>query len=56
MLRYGEKVTSERYQAERRMIKRVGSAFLELFDRVDVVLTLTAPQRPFSFPSTTPLP
>ena len=34
MLRYGEKVTSERYQAERRMIKRVGSAFLELFDRV----------------------
>ena len=55
MLRYGEKVTSERYQAERRMIKRVGSAFLELFDRVDVVLTLTAPQRSFSFDDPAPV-
>ena len=49
MLSYGKNVTLERYQAERRAIERVGSAFLELFDRVDVVLTPTAPQRSFSF-------
>jgi len=55
MLRYGEKVSSERYQAERGTIERAGSAFLELFDRVDVVLSLTAPQRSFSFGNPAPV-
>ena len=54
MLRYGEKVTPERYQAERRRIEQTAAGFLELFDRVDIVLTLTAPQRAFAF--TDPVP
>jgi aspartyl-tRNA(Asn)/glutamyl-tRNA(Gln) amidotransferase subunit A len=55
MLRYGEKVSSQRYRAERGTIERAGSAFLELFDRVDVVLSLTAPQRSFSFAEPAPV-
>jgi aspartyl-tRNA(Asn)/glutamyl-tRNA(Gln) amidotransferase subunit A len=55
MLRYGEKVSLQRYQAERRAIERAGFAFLELFDRVDVVLSLTAPQRSFSFADPAPV-
>jgi aspartyl-tRNA(Asn)/glutamyl-tRNA(Gln) amidotransferase subunit A len=55
MLRYGEKVSSQRYQSERGTIERVASAFLELFDRVDIVLSLTAPQRSFSFGNPAPV-
>jgi aspartyl-tRNA(Asn)/glutamyl-tRNA(Gln) amidotransferase subunit A len=55
MLRYGKNVTEERYQTERRTIERVGSALAKLFDRVDVVLTLTAPQRSFSFNEPAPV-
>jgi len=54
MLRYGEGVTPERYQAERRRIEQTAVRFLELFERADIVITLTAPQRAFAF--TDPVP
>ena len=54
MLRYGERVTPERYQAERRKIEQTAARFQALFDRVDIVVTLTAPQRAFAF--TDPVP
>ncbi|MSO90298.1 MAG: amidase [Acetobacteraceae bacterium] len=55
MLDYGMRVPPERYQAERRNLAIVGTAFLDVFDECDVVLTLTAPQRAFSFDTSVPV-
>lgn len=55
MLDYGKRVTPERYHKERRTIERAGFELVKLLDRVDVVLTLTAPQRSFSFDTPAPV-
>ncbi|MSP04738.1 MAG: amidase [Acetobacteraceae bacterium] len=55
MLDYGMRVAPERYQAERRKLAAISTAFLGVFDACDVVLTLTAPQRAFSFDAPVPL-
>lgn len=55
MLEYGRKISPERYASERAAIKAVGDAVMEVFDDVDVLVTLTAPQRAFPFDVSPPV-
>lgn len=54
MLNYGRRVTPERYQAERRKLEEASATFLPVFERADVIVGLTAPQRSFPFGDTVP--
>lgn len=55
MLDYGMRVPADRYQAERRKLAAIGGALRDVFDTCDVILTLTAPQRAFSFDAPVPV-
>lgn len=55
MLDYGRQLAPERYQGERARIDAAGGAFRELFDRFDVIVLPTAPQRPFPFEDPVPV-
>lgn len=55
MLNYGRSVPPERYASEKRMIDEAGASFVKLFDRHDVLVTLTAPQRAFTFDDAVPV-
>jgi aspartyl-tRNA(Asn)/glutamyl-tRNA(Gln) amidotransferase subunit A len=55
MLDYGMRVPADRYRAERQKLATIGTALLEVFEACDVVLTLTTPQRAFSFDAPVPV-
>lgn len=55
MLDYGHAVTPGRYVTELRHVEQVGRAFVHTLRKVDVVISLTAPQRAFKFGEKAPV-
>ncbi len=54
MLKYGQNVTEERYEASREAIETAGQLFREKLAAFDAILSLTAPQRAFRFDEVVP--